>query len=98
MNAAWKLRHRFNNTNGYVDASGTLLTTGNLISSTQVVASASTYSFCLIPTNSSNLNLATTLVENQPIKFVNLGAAEITGNAANDNTITVIALYYVATL
>ncbi len=82
----------------YVDTNGTQVVTVNLIPSTQITATATSISIA----NSFGTNLLdispTSLVENQVLCIANVGASEITGNAANDNTITIQATYYVATL
>jgi hypothetical protein len=82
----------------YTSASGNVIVNNALISSTQIVAAASSYSLEVANTLAGSLNVATASLENQNIVVCNTGASEITGNAANDNTLTVQALYYTVTL
>src|SRR5258708_4039397 len=68
---------------------------GSPISNAIIVSSASTYS---IVAAQAFAGAALANLENQPINAYNDVATEITGNAANNNTITLSAMYYIMTL
>ena len=74
---------------------GTAQNIATVITNAMLVGSTSTYNQTNISSVSS---ISAANIENQPIKFFNLSATEISGNAGNDNTITVGILYFIATL
>lgn len=52
-----------------------------------------------VPTLTSSVGgTAITLYQNQAVNAYNISTTEVSGNAANNNTITFTALYYIATL
>lgn len=65
---------------------------GSLISGTQIEGTADAY--VGISPASSSATRPPADIENKPVVVVNVGGSEITGNAANNNTITVVVLYY----
>ncbi len=65
------------------------------ISNTALVAAASSYGS---GQSTGFSNIATSSLENVALTAWNSVATEISGNAANDNTITIIVKYYVVTL
>lgn len=71
-----------------------MISTANLLNSSQVVATDTRVSF-----HSSFIQQSSSAsISNVAMVIRNGGATEITGNAANDNTITVTMKYYVLTL
>lgn len=66
-----------------------------VINNVQVVASASSYS---VPSFAGIANTATSNLENVALNAYNPIPTEISGNAANDNTITFVVKYYVVTI
>ncbi len=71
---------------------GTVTQILNIAQNAVIVANASSYS-----NGPSNLftNIPSANVENMPLTAYNPIATEISGNAADDNTITIVVLYYV---
>lgn len=65
----------------------------NLIPNSVIIATTTTYAICA----SGNQSAVTTL-ENTAIQLKNSGTTEITGNAANDNTATLMFWYMVLTI
>jgi hypothetical protein len=78
----------------YTNVSGTPLATSGF-SNSSITATSNQIGYAVM-TNS--LGIASTSRENQPIVAYNSSATEITGNAANDNTITVSVTYQILTL
>lgn len=78
----------------YTNTAGSPLATSGF-SNTSIVATSNQIGYAVM-TNS--VGIAATSRENQPIVAYNSSATEITGNAANDNTITVSVTYQVLTL
>ncbi len=64
----------------------------NLMSNATIVASSSSYN---IPASASVTNTTAVGLQNLAVNLYNSTATEISGNAANDNTITVTAFYYI---
>ena len=63
-----------------------------LVTNTAITGTTNTYGSPLL---SAISNTATSNLDNVPINCYVTSATEITGNAANDNTVTISALYYV---
>lgn len=70
--------------------------TGGFISNGQITSSATNYTIYYTPVNLQNIPVAN--VENVAINAYNFVATEISGNAANDNTITITVKYFVASI
>lgn len=66
-----------------------------VINNVQVVASASSYS---VPSFAGIANKATSNLENVALNAYNPIPTEISGNAANNNTVTFVVKYYVVTI
>ncbi len=81
----------------YTNTTGQSVVNSAVIPAANIVAAASCYT---IKNDISTNLIATTVasVDNQLICVANTGASEITGNAANDNTLTVQLQYYIITL
>jgi hypothetical protein len=78
----------------YVDGSGTTIMVSFVVNG-QIIAAENRYTTGVI---SNIADLAPALVENVPVVIFNSVATEISGNAANDNTITVVITYEVLTI
>lgn len=78
----------------YTNVSGTTISTSGF-SNSSITATSNQIGYC-VTTNS--LGIAATSRENQPLVAFNATTTEITGNAANDNTITVSVTYQILTL
>lgn len=74
----------------------TTVTIGTLVSNAQIVNSVSNYR--TNGTAGSLNNVAVTLVENVNVAAYNNVATEISGNAANNNTISMSIMYYVISI
>ncbi|MDP4120538.1 MAG: hypothetical protein Q8876_05730, partial [Bacillota bacterium] len=76
----------------FVSASyNTLQGIGTMLPNSALIAAASQDGIVGMP------NISTLSVRNQPIVAYNSNATEISGNAANDNTLKITVLYYVVT-
>lgn len=62
-----------------------------------VQGTANAYNAFVGPATGSDINVPAANVTNQPLVIHNIGAAEIAGNAANDNTIRVSLTYQIQT-
>ena len=80
INARWK------------DNTGPITGTSSLMGQSQIQATFSNYGFRA--TTAQNSTATANLLDNQPLVIGNSGA-EITGNAANNNTMTFIVYYYI---
>lgn len=78
----------------YASSSGTTFTnSGVIMSNANIVNNASTIQTAIPANVGGGAAFPATNLENQPIVVYNPVATEISGNAANDNTITVIITY-----
>lgn len=80
---------------GYVDISGTTINTTSL-SNAGIVNSLSQIK--LSEAQNISTGVVSTNIENQDVVIYNSSATEISGNAANDNTITITVTYELLTL
>lgn len=79
----------------YNTSAGVQVTVPSFIPAASVTGTANAYNAQVATVF---VNTAATSLENVPIVLQNAGASEITGNAANNNTITVTIVYYVITI
>lgn len=75
----------------------TVAATNGFITNAQIIGSADTYQASFTPPTSLS-NIAVASLENVAINAYNTSATEISGNAANDNTITILIKYYVSSI
>jgi len=73
------------------------VTSQNLVTITMITASQNLESFQSCFTDASAIGIVTTIAENVQLNLHNQGT-EITGNAANNNTLDIYLMYYVLTL
>ena len=78
----------------YTNVSGTALSATGFLNAS-IVASSNQIAYLIM---ANQPGAAATSYENQPIVVYNTSATEISGNAANDNTITVSLTYQILTL
>lgn len=72
------------------------VSSNNLVTNAMIIDNASSYT--IAPTILTSNDVATATVENVAINAYNSVATEISGNAADDNTITIVLKYYVVTI
>lgn len=98
------LKYNYAGSNVFVAAAGQLMalyySTTTLINNT-TIAEVSIGNAALVGTTTNVVSMgrsnisASTAVVNVPVNLYNVSATEISGNAANDNTITYSLLYYI---
>lgn len=76
------------------DGSTAVIMSGGIGAWAQNTASA--YSAFVGPASGSSINVLKSAVDNKPLVVHNPAAAELTGNAGNDNKINIVLMYYIA--
>lgn len=77
------------------DTAGTIFAATSVLNAASINNTATNYNLAQAANQN---NVVDTTIENQPVYIKNIGASEITGNAANDNTVVVYVNYIVVSI